>query len=355
MNCFNYLKIMKKEIIVLAVAALFSAASCSLDDCETCPDGISQARITLAVNTGDGEMTKAPYISSEPYESKVSDVQVLVFDSKGRLNAYKSSASTEKISMTTTYGVKTVWAVVNGPDLKAVKTLDALTSTVLDLSANKVSGGKGFVMTGSAEVNVDKADVPASVDVSRLTARVAICNIINKLPEAYSEMTIESIVLANVVGNQNISGTAAISTWYNKAGREDGGNADSIIDGQDYTASCPELTFKKLGTEVLNGQKLENTYCFYSYPNNTATDVPGWTNPFSKRKTRLIVTARIAGEKYYYPVVMESLERNKAYTVNMTITALGSTDPDKKVDKGTVTTTVNVLPWNTGAEYTTTI
>ncbi len=346
---------MKKNIVKLMSVAVCALVSCEAMDNAAGTVGMKQAQLEIAVDTGDSADVKAPFVSSETYESQVNEVQILVFDEKGRLNAYKSTKSTEDITITTTYGTKTVWAVVNGPDLASVKTLSGLTGTALDLSSNSISADKGFVMSGSASVTVDKSYVPASIDVRRLTARVAVCNIVNRLPSAYPDMTVESIVLTNVVGNQNIAGSAPVSTWYNKAGRQDGGDMNSIIDGTSYKASCPDLTLKKPGETIVNGSRLEKTYCFYSYPNNTAADVPGWTNPFTPRKTRLVVTAVISGEKYYYPVVMESLERNKAYTVNMTITALGSSDPDKKVEKGTISATVIVKPWDPGAEYTETI
>ncbi len=344
MNCFNYLKIMKKEIFALGLAALFAVQSCAKEGDGKGPDPDGQARITLAINMEEDAATKIPYTAVEPYESAITDVQVLIFDSQGRLNAYKSTKTSDNISITTTFGTKTVWAVVNGPDLKNVKTLTGLTAVSLNLGANSRSGGKGFVMTGSAEVTVDRADVPATIDVRRLTSRVALCNITNNLPVAYANMVVKSILLTNVPGNQNISGTASVSAWYNMAGRENPSDSESIIDGVSYMASCPELTFSRPDKSVANGERLEQTFCFYSYPNASAD-----------RKTKLVVTVEIDRETYYYPVVLENLERNKAYTVNMTITALGSKDPDKKVEKGTVTTTVNVLPWGKGAEYTETI
>ncbi len=330
---------MNKHSIRLIFAVLSAAASCAPAD--DAPETAEQAHLRISLDTGDGSCVRAPYDASEVYESQVNDVQVLVFDEEGRLNAYKSTSSKDEITMTTTFGSKTVWAVVNGPDLTSVRTLKTLASTSLDLGDNSVVPDRGFVMAGSAEVAVDKDYVPAFIDVRRLTSRVAVCSIANRLPEAYPEMTIESVMLANVPGNQNIAGTAAISTWYNRAGRHDG--------------ACPDLTFCSPGETVSNGGKLEKTWRFYSYPNNTVSDASGWTDPFTARKTRLVVTAVIAGERYHYPVVLESLERNKAYTVNMTITGLGSSDPDRKVEKGTVSSTVLVKAWDPGAEYTETI
>ena len=52
---------------------------------------------------------------------------------------------------------------------------------------------------------------------------------------------------------------------------------------------------------------------------------------------------------------MTSLERNKAYTVALTIRNLGSDDPDKPVEKGTVSVSISVAGWETGTSYDETI
>ena len=66
----------------------------------------------------------------------------------------------------------------------------------------------------------------------------------------------------------------------------------------------------------------------------------------------VVVTATIDGVKYYYPVTLsKKLERNKAYTVEITITGLGSTDPDKPIEKGGLTAAITVLDWVDGGSY----
>ena len=59
----------------------------------------------------------------------------------------------------------------------------------------------------------------------------------------------------------------------------------------------------------------------------------------------------------YYPVVLDNavLERNKTYTVGLTITGPGSSDPDKPVDKGSIAVTISVSGWTAGATYDETI
>jgi hypothetical protein len=71
----------------------------------------------------------------------------------------------------------------------------------------------------------------------------------------------------------------------------------------------------------------------------------------------LTVVATVDGKIQYYPVVLDSavLERNKTYTVGLTITGPGSDDPNKPVEKGSVNITLTVAGWVAGATYDETI
>ena len=351
---------MKKTLFIMAAIA---AMACSCDknsDCEPCQEAETKATLNVSLDFEDEPQTRATsYVTAQTYETKVNDVQVLVFDSTGALNAYvDADTKTSGISISTTAGSKTVWAVVNGPNLSSITTLSALQSTAVDLGANSTTETTGFVMAGSTTCTVGSSASTASVAVKRLVARVALQKINNSLPASYGALTVNNVTLINVAGNQNLAGTASISTWYNKMGRKDGATATGqIIDGSTYVASHPTLTFKSVGTSVANGASLTPTtpYLFYCYPNSTTTDATGWSSSFTARKTRLVVAATIGGTKYYYPVVIDTPARNTAYTVELTITGLGSTDPDKPVQKGSITASVTVEGWATGSIYNETI
>ena len=97
--------------------------------------------------------------------------------------------------------------------------------------------------------------------------------------------------------------------------------------------------------------KPSTPYLFYTFPNSTSADATGWTDPFTPRKARMVVTATIDGTKYYYPVTVSNPERNKAYTVELTITGLGSTDPDTPIEKGAVEASIVVQEWVAGTTY----
>ena len=351
---------MKKTLLLMAAIA---AMACSCDknsDCEPCQEAETKATLNVSLDFEDEPQTRATSsVTAQTYETKVNDVQVLVFDSTGALNAYvDADTKTSGISISTTAGSKTVWAVVNGPNLSSITTLSALQSTAVDLGANSTTETTGFVMAGSTTCTVGSSAATASVAVKRLVARVALQKINNSLPGSYGALTVNNVTLINVAGNQNLAGTASVSTWYNKMGRKDGATATGqIIDGNTYVASHPTLTFKSVGSAVANGGSLTPTtpYLFYTFQNPTTSDATGWSSSFTARKTRLVVAATIGGTKYYYPVVIDTPARNTAYTVELTITGLGSTDPDKPVQKGSITASVTVEGWASGAVYNETI
>jgi hypothetical protein len=349
---------MRKTISILAMAA---AVLCSCDknaDCVPCEDQQETGTLAVSLLFDEGAQTKAvtSFTTSQTYEKQVNKVQIFVFDESGKINIYKDAGTTQSnISISTTTGKKTIWAVVNGPDLSEVASLAELEDTALDLAANSTTAATGFVMAGSTSCTVSASAATANISVSRLVARVALQKVTNQLPDGYGALTIDSVVLTNVAGNQNIAGDATPATWYNKMGRKDGATESSqIIDGETNKASCEALTFKSVKQEVAHGSNLNITtpYLFYSFPNSNTAGSTGWVNPFTARASRLVVTATIDGVKYYYPVTLsKKLERNKAYTVEITITGLGSTDPDKPIEKGGLTAAITVLDWVDGGSY----
>lgn len=342
--------------------AAIAAIVCSCEpenDCLPCQEE-KTATLNVSLDFEDDTQTKATsYVTSQPYETTVNNVQILVFDSTGALNAYvDADKSVAGITINTTAGSKTVWAVVNGPDLSSVTTAAVLSSKAIDLGDNSTTASAGFVMAGSTTCTVSSSTTTAIITVNRFVSRVALAKVTNSLPDSYGSLTVNNVTLTNVVGNQNLAGAATASTWYNKMGRKDGATASNqIIDGSTYLASHPTLTFKSVESSVASGASHTPTtpYLFYTFPNSTSNDVTGWATSFTARKTRLVVAATIGGKKYYYPVVIDTPSRNNAYTVEVTITGLGSTEPDKPVEKGTINASVTVEGWATGSIYNETI
>lgn len=330
---------MKRTTFIIASAlAMLAMASCTKDgDCTSCPDADNNQeqqteekgilKISMAFPEDEAE-TRAltAYTTVQPYEKSVNRIQVLIFDAAGRLNAYRDLGTSSTASISTTTGTKKVWAVINGPDLSGIASESALKGKEISLSSNSTSASAGFVMAGSTTCSLTTAGATTAVTVSRLTGRIALTSVTNSLPSVYPTLTVKKVYAINVVGSQNLAGTGAA--------------APSLNLGSDKGA-VPALLSKTVGKAVSRGASYTPTTpdLFYGYSNATST------------KTRLVVEADIAGQTYYYPVTISSLERNKAYTVSINILNLGSDDPDKPVEKGTISVSISVAGWQSGASY----
>lgn len=353
-----------KRYFLFALLALPMVMSCNKElPSQTRSEG--EGTMVLSLNFPDVPQTKAvsAYTTAQTYESQVNAVQILVFNSNGTLDKYvNAGTSTSGISISTVTGAKTVWAVVNGPTLSSIGSLSALKATTINLgSNNSITASTGFVMAGSNSCTVGSSSTSCSITVSRFVSRVALQSVKNSLPSAYGSITVNAAWISNVVGNQNLEGSASASTWYNKFGRADESTQTSshIIDGSTYKASCPDLTFKSIGSSVSVGSTHtpSTPYLFYCMPNSSTTAPTAFSTTFSAQRTVLVVKATISGTVYYYPIPLDDAApaRNTAYTVALTITGLGSTDPNIPVSKGSISASITVAGWSSGATYDETI
>lgn len=347
---------MKTQIIMAAMAAVITFASCNKENSFIADGGTGTIHVSIKEAAHSTKAVTA-YTTSQDYEKAVKTLQLFVFDSNGDINIYKKLDNASSADISTTSGSKTVWAVVNGEDLSSVKTMTQLKSKAVMLEAN--SKTNGFVMTGSANCNVQSSGATScTIEVSRLVARVALQEVRNSLPASLGSFTLEFFYLTNIVGNQSIDGTAAPATWYNKEGRADESNRVAthiIATDQAYKASCPDLTFKTYNRIVANGGSYKPTTpdLFYCYKNDSTTKPDGFKSTFSAQRTALVVVATINGKLQYYPVFLDksTIERNTSYTVAVNITGLGSDDPNKEVEKGNLSVSIQVADWTAGATY----
>jgi len=354
-----------KQLLLFALLALPMALSCNKENTLSEQKDSLEGTMVLSLEFPDVPQTKAvsAYTAAQTYESQVNSVQILVFNSNGTLDKYvNAGSSTSGISISTVTGSKTVWAVVNGPTLSSIGNLSSLKSTTINLgSNNSITASTGFIMAGSNTCTVGASSTSCTITVSRFVSRVALQSVKNSLPSAYGAITVNAAWISNVVGNQNLEGSASASTWYNKFGRADETTQTSshIIDGSTYKASCPDLTFKSIGSSVSVGSTHtpSTPYLFYCMPNSSTTAPTAFSTTFSAQRTVLVVKATISGTAYYYPIPLDDAApaRNAAYTVALTITGLGSTDPNVPVSKGSLTASISVAGWSSGTTYDETI
>ena len=333
---------------IFIVAALVVALSASCSEVEKAPDEGS-----LAVRVVDGIATKAASgTTAESYETRLNSVQILLFDSGGSLYRYASLASPEsggtQVFENVNAATYTVVAVANAPDLRTVSSLSAMASMSVSLGDNGTAAATGFRMYGSTTVSVTGANTtsnPAACEVAltRYTARLKLIRVTNSLPAAYGALTVDNVMLINVLTSWNYAGTGEASGWGNLAGRKNGSVIASASD-----ATYAELTFNGTGLSVAHGASASPDYKFYSLPNGSTSTATG--SLATEGPVRLVVTASFDGRTYYYPVTIPGVARNTSYDVLLTITGPGSDDPNTPVAKGNVSATITVSPWTSGGE-----
>ena len=211
-------------------------------------------------------------------------------------------------------------------------------------------------MTASATATVASgAGGSATLALNRQVARVALGSVTNHLPAPYGTVRVLRTFLCNVVGNQNVAGTAAASVWYNRNATSDN-VAGHVIGTTGHTAQEASLTYAELNEDVaLDATHGFTTKFFSAFPNALTNPNNGHTATFAPTATVMMVVVQIKGVPYYYPVALiGTLERNKDYKIDLTLISLGNTEdqPFNKIEKANLAATVQVSDWVSGATYT---
>lgn len=329
---------MRKAYLLCAAAAALVLASCNK---EPGPSDVTEGKnieVTVSIQgTPDTRATGTTYAD----ESKVNSLQVFVFNADNR-EAYRSVSGAMSTLVPATSGERTVWAVVNAPDLSSVMTLSGLKDSVSSLADNSRDS---FVMTGSSTLELtDGGNVP--ITVRRIVARVSVAKISTDLKDYrqnYS-VAVEGIYMINVAASSKYEVGGESIAWANKLGHTDAGLDALLYD-------------KVTGVTVSNGHPYEVEHAFYPYPNihpqenEAGIFAPEW----SPRGSILVIEATMyeedgtTGHHGYYPIVLPAIGRNRTYIIEeVCITRLPGTDPYKPIETGETKVTINVAEWELG-------
>lgn len=351
-----------KNILLTLPALLLLAGAC---DKQAIRDGVSTLNVHWAEVPTKGAATDA--------EKKLNTLWFFVFDANGMLEIAHECTSAEltarQAGLTVKTGGKSVYAVANltGAPLTAakacVKAAD-LEAVTIDLADNSTTS---FVMVARGTVTVSASSGGAcSLSLERPVAKVSLGTVTNALPSPYGAVKVRQAFLCNVVGNQNLGGTASPSIWYNQNGTDAAnGRKEATIGQGGHNAQVPSLTWKSYGTGQsvgLNGKyDFSSGAVFYAMPNAT-TAVPSnspYTQNFTPTCTVLMLVVEIKSKLYYYPVALsKQLKKNTDNLVNIRLVGLGNTldeGPFNKIGRAELAVDVRVLDWSAGSTYTETI
>ena len=304
-------------ISFLSALAVFVMASCKTlePDDSGVPAGYGKIIVNVAVSD-----CSTRSVESFDYEQGINTMQFLVFDSQGRLLCYSQTPQLEDVPA----GNCEVWVVANGPDCSDVMDRSSLMNKEILLSDNSTDPSKGFVMRGSTSVTVLKDEsVPASIVLERMVSRILINNIINFTHISFGDIILKYVYLANVVGNQNLSGTAEPVIWYNKCGCV-GGIEGQEIDGETYLAEIPDMTYRNLNVTIPNRNAENVGVCVYGFENNETLISKDF--PFTPRLPRLYFVFSICNpntdewEDKRYSIDLDAMSSNLSYDLDFKLT-----------------------------------
>ena len=314
---------------------------------------------SLSISVSQSNQTKA-LTTSFSHENQLNKMRVLVYDSDG--NLYKDESLASPFNAATIPNVKTgaysVMALANTcAALSDARTVTSLSGTAVTLDDCSTTASTGFVMLDNRTgVNVSAGPNATSVNLSvtRFPARVRLVSVKNALPSSLGILMVKSVMLINGYSSWTLGTTGNPTGSVNPAGRKNGTGA---IIGTADDADYPNHSFRAVPTSeqsIASGTDPRSySYCFYSFPNRVNADVTGAKQVGGK--ARLVVCASFNNMTYYYPVTIETLERNTCYDVALIISGAGSPDPNVPVEKGAMSVSITVKDWENGADYSETI
>ena len=334
-NLFRY--------VIASMAAVLALISCeTLNDGQPDGDDSGVCRLTIGL---DQTWTKASNTTWIENEKRFKNVYFYIFDADTK-NFETRIGGTTNIGYTASlrYGTKVIIALVNVHD----KTLEALNSatikTISDLQGHYAHYPRGSEMEylpayGSTTHNLSTPSVTMSFKAYNMMSRFMLKSVTNNLQGSLAgkTITLKNVFLSNLLGVCPIRDTyteddLGAMLWFHKAGRKyQATSADDIIrTANDGRAGTRAMQILNVDVSHGGSYNLTSLYGLYAFMNPYTTDVQGWSNTgsFPSRFTRMVITAEIDGVTYYYPINLRNFKPGYSYDVNLTITQLGSDDPD---------------------------
>ena len=317
---------MKAKLTALLLAPLL-AAGCRRAD----PPGPGTVEVVFSV---DREATRA---TGTDGERAVAGWTLLLYRD-GKLAEAGTSDSGSAIRKTLAAGDYTAFAVVNPPASFRVADHPSPASLARAESALRDNAPGRLVMAGNRTVTVPVPDGSVQrIGVDRLVCKAGVRKISVRFDNpavAALPFVLKAVYLTNCYGSSRYGSDwsaedilSDASRWHNRMGyQSDAGVnallADTGIDAP-VTADSPHT----------------QEHAFYFYPNPLPESADTRSGTWARRRTRLVIEARIGDGTYYYSVTLPASGRNKTYIIEeAVIRKLGAADPERD-EPGTIDVT----------------
>ncbi len=100
----------------------------------------------------------------------------------------------------------------------------------------------------------------------------------------------------------------------------------------------PEMLLQE-GCGEVGTRRVYPDNLFYCYANPATEDQPG------RPQTRMVLEGNIGPVTCYYPINLPGMEPGRCYQLDLTLTRMGSPDPDIPCESGTVIVEAETVPW----------
>lgn len=326
------------------MAAVAAICSCSKDEA---PERVEPMQESVVyINLSNEEMTKATGtghgVQADDNNIQVLDVFIFRINEGGPddgvLDGYRRFSAAElgdltKLEIPTTTGKKIIYAVANShrENWKGINSRALFEQQTALLEQDNV---KEFLMSGSTEAELHLAST-VSFSISRMVSRIKVSSIRTAFAGGpYEGMQLKGVkvYLTNVQAEKNISNGSGHNLKLF--------NANKYVEADAGLCVMPGMLYDDLQTDIVDTGYNVPRY-FYCYGNTTQKE------DSANKFTRVIIEGELNGVRYYYPVVLEGIERNCCYSIDVTIKRPGSLSPDSDVERGTLLASVSVLGWNT--------
>lgn len=279
-------------------------------------------------------------------EPNIIDILVFNDDKLKRLDSYQRFPTTtcSTVEAASTAGNKIFTAIVNSRndryDLSLLNSREAVENIHADLESETRDRP---LMSGECRTT---AGMPANIMLKRLRSEIILnsisCDFTGRsYPE--SEIKDPKIYLTNVNAEAPVIGDAPVLP--HRIINAGGLNADDIMGFKE-----PDMVVYE-SEHAIGPVRAYPEICFLCYPNEAGDETPG--TPF----TRLVIEGTVGGHRYYWPIDINrendgtGISRNCRYIYDITITRLGTSDPDTPVRTEDAEIKLEVKEWREGEEY----
>ncbi|MEG0519102.1 MAG: fimbrial protein [Bacteroidales bacterium] len=337
-------------LVILSGLFLFS---CTTQNLLEQPVIQTEQESTLTISLQNGLSSKASGQGNQADDNYINTLEFFIFhaegDRAGVLDTYKKFTTADGITnlqIKATTGKKTIYVIANShrsDNFAGVITLSEFQKLQASLTDDNT---KNFIMTGSVEATL-QVTTSITLAISRLAAKIELQSIKTAFAGTpYQGMSLSNVkfFLINVHSSKRLhDGLAATAAIL---------NPKALVATDVNACTMPGMLSEDIAAPIGDAGYTTPHY-FYAYENTLDTETP------DERYTRLVIQATLNGHTYYYPVNVnqvnygydpankhKGIKRNTEYKINVTIMRPGSTDPDKPVEHGVMTVTLNILDWS---------